>query len=167
MYDLDYTLKIMDKYCKEAEKCYEKEFFVGSFILYSAALEAALLALCFIHPRKVRKTKEYKNTKRESSRERGFFLEFDLKQLISIAEKLGWLPMGEIVKGVDNFKDWGKWVEESRNLIHVSRWLKAKAFFGSIENLTQPSSKKDYKKYIDISKEAISEVKNLISKEKS
>ncbi|GEM_PF-2012354 len=162
MYDLDYTLKIMNKYCKEAEECYEKEFFVASFILYSAALEASLLALCFIHDRKVRKTSEYRETKKRSSRERGFFLDFNLKQLLSIAKKLGWLPMGEII---GETKDWGEWVEGSRNLIHAARWLKAKAYFGNVEEMTNPDSKDKYKEFVDMSRRAISEIKKKIYKE--
>jgi len=120
MYDKERLLDVGIKFKKEADNCFESGHYLASIVLYGAVLEALLLRMCFIYPKKVRRTEHYKRVKsmKKNIRKQGFFLEFSLNDLIKIGEDLGWLPTDTDAKaGI-------RWCKETRDLIHPARWLK-------------------------------------------
>jgi len=161
-YDISYLFDITEKLFKEAEKCYKNKCYIASFVLYGAILEAFLLSLCFVYPEKVRKSKEYRKSRKKNRKRKGLFFEFNLSQLIKIAEELEWLPMNDMVEDIGIFKNWIKWVQETRNLIHPARWMKSDLYFGDLHKLMRNHTYKEYRRFVAISKETILTVRDLL-----
>ncbi len=175
MYNVEKMSNIMEKFFQEAQRCYENRCYIASLILYRATLEALLLSMCFVYPEKVRKTQIYKNRKKiekrkreqgRGGRKRGIFLEFTLSELIKIAEELKWLPMKEQVEDLGEFKNWVKWLQMTRNLIHPALWLKPDPYFGNIDKIVEQASKKEYREFIKLSEETILGIKEILLGEK-
>ena len=70
--------------------------------------------------------------------------------------------MEEKIDDIGIFRDWVKWIQESRNLIHPARWLKPDPYFGNIHQEMQVFSKRKYKKFVEISEETISGITDLL-----
>ena len=166
MYNVEYLCKIIDKFWKEANKCYENKCYLACMILYGAVLEALLLAMCFVYQDKVRKTNKYQEVKqkciKKKIRKRGFMLEFTLSDLLKIGEELKWLPMKEKIEDIGLFEDWVQWVKETRNLIHPARWLKPDKYFGNIHKLMKGAKKSSLKKFVNISEETVDGIRILL-----
>lgn len=153
MYNIKKILKIGQDFFQEAQKCYENKCYIASLILYGATLEALLLSMCFVYPEKVRKTQVYKKRKKREERKRKqgrggrkrrIFLEFTLNELINIAEELKWFPMNEQVEDLGEFRNWVKWLQMTRNLVHPALWLKPDPYFGNLNKVMEQASKKKY-----------------------
>jgi len=164
MYNFDVAMRVMENLRKEADLCFQNKCYIAALILYGSVLESSLLCMCFIYPERVRKTQVYKKKKNKSKRKRGIFLEFTLNDLINIAEELKWFPMQERIDDTGIFRDWVKWVQETRNLIHPARWLKPAPYFGNIHREMQKFSKSKYKRFVEISEETVSGIAVLLGR---
>lgn len=118
----DRLAKISLFYHREAERCAQHRAYFSACILAAAALEASLLAMCYVEDRQVRSTTVHKQKKFKSKRNR--FLEFNLFQLIEIAAELKWVPSKEIRLGKrrTTLQDLMHGVRETRNMIHPGVW---------------------------------------------
>jgi hypothetical protein len=163
MYRVDDLIKVIGNFHKEAGMCFQNKCYIASLILYGSILEAMLLSMCFVYPQKVRTTQVYKKRKKRVKRKKGIFLEFTLNELINIAEELQWFPMQEKIEDISIFKNWIKWVQETRNLVHPARWLKPDSHFGNIHQMMKGVSKKDLKQFVEISEETISGITSLFT----
>jgi len=161
-YEIEYILKICQRYLLEARKCYKQGCYIGSFTLYGAVLEAMLLSCCFVYAEAVRKTSVYLNKKKHSKRKRGIFLEFTLKNLLDIARELNWIPFDKKVENIGKVEDWIQRVKETRNLVHPACWLKPDKYFGNIHRLMRKARSKEYKKFVKISEETIVGISYLL-----
>ena len=166
MYNVEYLCKIIDKFWKEADKCYENKCYLACMILYGAVLETLLLAMCFVYQDKVRKTNKYQEVKqrciKKKIRRRGFMLEFTLSDLLKIGEELKWLPMKEKIEDNGVFENWVQWVKETRNLIHPACWLKQDKYFGNIHKLMEDVKTSSLKKFVNISEETVNGIRILL-----
>jgi len=162
MYNLDVAMRVMRNLHKEADLCLQNKCYIAALILYGSVLESLLLCMCFVYPEKVRKTQVYKKRKNKSKRKRDIFLEFTLNDLINIADELKWFPMQDKIDDISIFRDWVKWVQETRNLIHPARWLKPDPYFGNIHREIQDFSKRKFKRYVEISEETVSRMADLL-----
>lgn len=169
MYNLDLAMDVMDRFHKEARICSQHKCYIASLILYGAVLEAALLCMCFVRASEVRKTETYKRYKDSKGgrgrkrQKRGIFLEFTLSDLIKIAEELDWIPIEERVGDFGIVKDWVKWLQESRNLVHLTRWLKPDPYFGNLHKEMRDFSEEKYKRLAQLSEHTISCVRNILA----
>ncbi len=161
-YDVEKIMNVAQKFFEEAQKCYENKCYIASLILYGASLEALLLAMCFAYPEKVRNTNTYKSKKRKTKRKRGIFLEFTLKDLIEIAEELKWLPLKEQIENIGEFRNWVKWVQMTRNLVHPASWLKPDRYFGNIHKIMEQASEREYRKFVEISEETVLAIDEIL-----
>jgi len=161
-YDIEYILKIYQRYHSEAHRCYKQKCYIGSFVLYGAALEALLLSFCFVYAEAVRKTSVYLNKKKRCKRKKGIFLEFTLKELLDIARELNWIPFDKKVENIGKVENWIQRVKETRNLVHPACWLKPDKYFGNIHRLMRDTCVKEYKKFVKISEETISGINYLL-----
>ena len=165
MYNLEVMLKVVEKFLEEARNNFENKCYLSSLVFYGATLEAILLSMCFIYHRKVRKTQVYKRRRSQKKRakKRGIFLEFTLDELIKIAEELKWFPMDDKIDDSSIFEDWVKWVHMTRNLIHPSRWLKPDSYFGNLNKIITTASKRELRKFTQLSEEIISGILEILS----
>ena len=165
MYNIEYLLKITNKYWKEAQRCYENKCYLTAFVAYGAALEGVLLAMCFCYPEKVRKTKRYRDIRKKYSKiKRGLFLKMSLGDLLKIADELKWIPFQEKIEDVGIVKDWIYWVKQTRNLVHPAKWLKQDEYFDDLHKLVKikKGEWKKLKKLVEFSEEAIDGVMILL-----
>jgi hypothetical protein len=117
--------KLATFYHRRACKCSRARAYFAASVMQGAALEAALQAMCFLYPNEVKKTTVYQRKKFEGKRNKA--LEFNLYQLIKIAEELAWFPpkcvtwagkrktlagFSHEVRELRNFVDPGKWARE-------------------------------------------------------
>ncbi len=157
-YNIDLLLDVVSYLKKEADFCYRSERYFASLMLYGAVLEGLLLAMCFVYPAKVRNTEVYWK-KKERLRRRGIrkniFLEFNVSDLLKIAEELRWLPIYWKIDDLGSFKNFVKFVHECRNLIHTARWLKPDPYFKTLHKEVRGFSKRKYKKFADLSREIV------------
>jgi len=160
MDDVEKLIDVIQMFHNEAKRCFYNECYIASLILYGSTLEALLLAMCFLYPERVRTTQVYRNKNKgvqgKVGRKKRIFLEFTLNDLIKIAEELKWLPMHDKVENIGIFKDWVKWVQETRNLVHPARWLRPGGYFGNLHELVQSASKREFKKFVEIAEETVS-----------
>ena len=87
-------------------------------------MEAALQAMCFLYPNEVKKTTVYQRKKFKGKRNKT--LEFNLYQLIKIAEELAWFPPKCVTwagkrKTLAGFSHE---VRELRNFVHPCKWAR-------------------------------------------
>jgi hypothetical protein len=116
MFMSDRMIAAATLYHKEAGKCLRGKAYLAACVMQAAALEASLLAMCFIYPEAVKKTTVYqKKLKRGFQRKRNRALDFKYVELINIAAELSWFPQKKMVV-------WGRrtnvagFVHELRNL---------------------------------------------------
>ncbi len=172
-YDIEYILKISNRYHREAKRCYENNCYLASFVMYGAVLEGYLLAMCFCQADKVRRTEKYLDIKRrykkkyKEDRKRGFFLEFSLRDLLKIAEELKWIPFDEKVGDAGIVRDWIFRVKQTRNLIHPARWLKEDDYFNDLHKWIKikRGEWQKLKKFVEISEETVSEIVTILEQE--
>ena len=162
-YDVDFLSKIGENYLEEARKCNQNKYYVSSFIMYGAALEGVLLAMCCCYPARVRTTKTYKKVKGRSRRKRAIFLNLSLSQLISIAKELNWLPFKEKIEDIGTFENWVRFVQETRNLVHPGRWLKPSIYFIELPKLMRKPPYRKYQDFAEICDETVSGICLLLA----
>lgn len=162
-YDIEYLLRVTERYLEEGRKCFQNKCYIASFIMYGSVLESFLLAMCFIYHEEVRKTKEYIKIRKKSKRKRGSFLELKLSQLIEISEELKWLPLKNKVEDIGIVEDWVKFVQETRNLVHPARWLKPGGYHRELPKILRKMPYRKYKKYAEICEETIEGISLLLA----
>jgi hypothetical protein len=109
-------------YHREAQKCARGKAYLAAVIVQTAALEAALQAMCSLYLKDVQTTAVYRQKRFRRKRNRA--LEFSLYQLINIAAELQWLPRKRIVwagKRTD-LAGFAHEIREVRNLVHPGQW---------------------------------------------
>jgi hypothetical protein len=77
-------------YHREAQKCLRGRAYLAASVMHVSAFEAGLQAMCLLYPEHVKKTVVYQRKKFRGKRNKA--LEFNLYQLINIAEELSWFP---------------------------------------------------------------------------
>jgi len=164
MYDIEYLLKITNRYREEAKKCFENRCYLTSFIAWGAALEGVLLAMCFCYSERVRKTKVYGKYKNKTKKKKNLFLELSLNDLLKIADELKWIPFQEKIEDVGIVKDWVYWVKQTRNLVHPAKWLKQDRYFDDLHKLIKikRGEWKKLKKLVELSEEAVDGVMMML-----
>jgi len=108
-------------YHREARKCLRARAYLPACIMQVSVLEAALMAMCFLYPIQVRKTRTYQQKK--FRRKRSKALDFNLHELVRIADELSWFPPKVV--------SWGKRatlagfaheIRKLRNFVHPGVW---------------------------------------------
>jgi hypothetical protein len=90
----DRLTQLASSYHREAGKCLGGKAYLAACVMQVSVLEAALQSMCFLYPGQVKKTAIYQKKKFRGKRYRA--LEFSLKQLIDIADELGWFPSKKV-----------------------------------------------------------------------
>jgi len=164
MYDIEYLLKITNRYREEAKKCFKNRCYLTSFIAWGAALEGVLLAMCFCYPERVRKTNVYRKYKNKTKKKKNLFLKLSLNDLLKIADELNWIPFQKEVEGGGMVKDWVYWVKQTRNLVHPAKWLKGDEYFDDLHKLIKikRGEWKKLKKLVELSEEAVDGVMMIL-----
>jgi len=116
--------KLAGFYQREARKCARARAYFAASVMQAAALEAALQAMCFLYPEHVRKATVYQRKKFVGKRYKA--LEFNLYQLIKVAEELAWFPLKRATwagkrKTLAGF---AHDVRELRNFVHPGKWAR-------------------------------------------
>jgi hypothetical protein len=111
-------------YNGEASKCSNANAYFAASVMQVAALEAALQAMCFLFPNEVKRTAVYQREK--FKRRRAKALEFNLYELIEIAEECAWFPSKYVVWGGKRktLAGFSHEVRELRNFIHPGKWAR-------------------------------------------
>jgi len=116
--------KLATFYNREAQRCLKGKAHLAATIMQVSALEAALQSMCFIYPNDIKRTSVYQRKKFKRKRYRA--LEFNLYQLIEIAEELSWFPAKTAIWGGKRSALAG-FVHEARklrNFVHPGVWAR-------------------------------------------
>jgi len=115
---------LMNFYHREAQKCARAKAFHAAAVMEVAALEAGLMAMCFLYPEEVKKTTVY--AKKHFRRKQNRALEFSLFQLINIADEIAWFPSKRITWGgeKDTLAGFSHEIRKMRNRVHPGEWAR-------------------------------------------
>lgn len=70
--------------------------------------------------------------------------------------------MNEQVEDLGEFRNWVKWLQMTRNLVHPALWLKPDPYFGNLNKVMEQASKKKYRKFVELSEETILGIKEIL-----
>jgi hypothetical protein len=120
----DRLTQLANFYHLEARRCVRGRAYLASAIMQVSALEAALLSMCFIYPEEVKRTNVYLRKRFRKKRYRAF--EFNLYELINIADGAGWFPPKKLTwagkrAGLAGFVHEAR---ECRNYVHPGKWAR-------------------------------------------
>ena len=116
--------KLATFYHREARKCSRAHAYFSASVMQVAALEAALQSMCFVFPADIKKTNVYRRKRFQKKRSKA--LEFNLYQLIAIAEELSWFPAKRISWGGKRatLGGFAHEIRKLRNFVHSGAWAR-------------------------------------------
>ncbi len=113
--------KLAGFYDLEARRCVRARAYLAACVMQGAALEAALQAMCFLYPERVKKTTVYQ--KKRFRRKRNKALDFKYHELINIADELSWFPPKRITWGKrTTLAGFAHELRKLRNYVHPGVW---------------------------------------------
>lgn len=118
--------RIETLYCCEARKCKDAQAYTAGCVMLGAALEVNLMAMVTFCSNDVAGWYKQRHPKAKSVKR---LLDWNLGELLDVANELGWLPGNEPPGDAPDPRDWpigdhARVIQILRNLVHPGRYLK-------------------------------------------
>ncbi len=120
----DRLTELMVLYRREARRCERNRAYLAATVMEVAAFEAGLQAMCFLYPEEIKRTTAY--AAKRFRRKRNKALEFNLYQLIEMAQELQWFPTKQFTWAGKraNVAGFVHEIRKARNLVHPGEWAR-------------------------------------------